>query len=177
MSSDVTYPRTTPKIMNLIPYQSQSHDASELTDKLDQLLLDYEIYHRNLRKIHWDQSLRPFLDFSDKLNKLYNIVDGSKHAVAENLLSLGGQPDLQNIEVAHLLPNTRVNALSEVRSFEGAIRGILQNSQSLQEEVKEVFMLATQLGESQTQQLMISLNQQLTFTLAIFNGVRLAQLN
>ena len=165
------------KDMDLIRYQPSSDESGQLTAKLDQLLTDYEIYHRNLRRIHWDQSLRPFLDFTDKLDKLYHIVDNSKHAVAENLLSLGGQPDLKNIEIAHLLPNTRINALMEICTFEEATQGILQNSHALQEEVKEVFMLATQLSETGTQQLMVALNQQLMFTQAVFNGVRLAQLN
>ena len=163
--------------MDLIRYQQHPDGTEQLTEKLDQLLTDYEIYHRNLRRIHWDQSLRPFINFSDKLNKLYHITDQSKNAVAETLLSLGGKPDLKNIEVAHLLPQTRVHALAEVRSFEEAVGAILQNSQTLLHEVKEVFFLAASLEEKSTQQLMANLSQQLAFTLAVFNGARLAQLN
>ncbi len=163
--------------MDLIRSQSFSGDAQDLVNKVDGLLTDYEIYHRNLRRLHWDQSLRPFLDFSDKLEKLYHVADDSKHALAEQLMSLGGAPDLQNIDVAHLLPQTRLNALREVRGFDDAIRSILQNSSSLLEEVKEVFMLATELNEGATQQLMTGLMNQLGFTMAVFNGVRLAHLN
>jgi starvation-inducible DNA-binding protein len=163
--------------MDLIRQHSNPEGAVQLTEKLDNLLTDYEIYHRNLRRIHWDQSLRPFIDFSSKLDQLYHIADNSKNEIAENLLSLGGTPDLKNIEVAHLLPQTRVNALTEVRNFETAVNSIMQNSAQLLEEVKEVFLLAAHLGEQRTQQLMVGLSQQLTFTVAIFNGVRMAQFN
>jgi len=163
--------------MSLIRYQSNPEDASQLVERLDGLLTDYELYHRNLRRIHWDQGLRAFLDFNDKLTKLYHITDNSKHQVAETLIALGGQPDLSDIEVAHLLPTTRIQALSEVRDFETATHSIVQNSQTLLEEVKEVFYLAAELQEPNTQQLMNMLAQQLRFTAAIFNGVRLAQLN
>lgn len=163
--------------MNLIRYQQDPEGHTHLVEKLDGLLTDYELYHRNLRRIHWDQRLRPYLDFNDKLTKLYHIADNSKHQIAETLMALGGEPDLKNIEVAHLLPQTRVNALTEVRGFDEATRAIVQNSYQLLQEVKEIFYLATELGEPNTQQLMSMLSQQLGFTVGIFNGVRLAQLN
>jgi DNA-binding ferritin-like protein len=163
--------------MDLIRYQSQPEGSAKLTQKLDGLLTDYELYHRNLRRIHWDQKLRPFLDFNEKLTRLYHIADNSKHEIAENLLSLGGEPDLKNMEVAHLLPHTHVNALSEVRDFDHATRTVVQNSYELLQVVRDVMLLAAELREGNTQKLMAGLAHQLTFTIAIFNGVRLAQLN
>lgn len=163
--------------MNLIRYQGNPDGQAQLTQKLDGLLTDYELYHRNLRRIHWDQKLRPYLDFNDKLSRLYQIADHSKNEIAENLLALGGEPDLQNIEVAHLLPERRVNAITQVHDFDQATRTVIQNSHQLLQEVREIFFLAAELNEQHTQQLMAGLAQQLSFTVGIFNGVRLAQLN
>lgn len=147
----------------------------DLAEKLDELLVDYQQYHLNVRKIHWDVKMRPFLDFSEKLNILYNVTDQNTDILAEKIVSLGFSPNAEGQELA--LMKSRLHPIPRPENVEQSIFAIIQMSQELLVTVDEVFYTAASYEEKQTMFLMKSLAQQLKFTIWAFSSVRAAMSN
>jgi starvation-inducible DNA-binding protein len=147
-----------------------------LAEKLDELLVDYEAYHQNLKQIHWNQRLRPYLDLTRKVGHLYEVTENNKQLIANQLLSLGYNPTLTDTPAMGLM-RTGVSALSEVRNLEDAVFGIIRNSREMLQRIEEVFYLAAEYDEKQTMLLMQHMAQQLSFAIGVFASLRLATYN
>lgn len=147
----------------------------DLAEKLDELLLDYQQYSRNVRKIHWDAKLRPYLDFSEKLDILYNVTDQNTRVLAEKILNLGYSPSTQPEDTA--LFKSRLHPIPKPENLDQSIFAIIRMSQELLETVDEVFYTAASYEEEQSMYLMKSLGQQLKFTIWVFSSVRAAMNN
>ena len=163
--------------MQLIPYNQLSPEGKEnLAVALDELLIDYQIYHENIQKIHWDQQYRSYLDLSQKVEILYKVTDANKQVLAEKILELGKNPTSLN-QGSVALMKSRMSQLQEVQNFDEAIFAIVQSSGQLLETVQEVFYLAAEYDEKQTMAMMNRLAQQLHFTIWVFSSVRSAMNN
>lgn len=169
--------------MELVRHSSLNPEhAGQLVEKLDTLLADYETYTHNIRNIHWNPRLRPHLDLSEKVSRLYYFAGQSKEAIAERIISLGYAPGQMAYEHEMDFSDMddkpmRINKVREVRNYDGAIYAIIHTSQELLEEVKEVFLLAASYKEKDTIELTGNLAQQLLFTIGIFAATRLASQN
>lgn len=164
--------------MDLTNYQPMNPDAEEqLIDKLDDLLTNYEVYHNNIRKIHWAPELRPFLDLNAKVTFLYNVSRGSRDELAEVITTKGYQPSVGQEQPSFLPIQTSIQALQEVPTFEEAIFHLVRSSKELLDQVKDLIILATELKDQETLGLMTNLAHQLSLTTIVFSSVRLAQLN
>jgi len=147
----------------------------DLAEKLDGLLLDYQQYHQNVRKIHWDPKLRPFLDFSDKLDILYNVSNHNTNVLAEEIMNLGFSPSESGSALA--VVKSRIHPMPRPENLEQSIFSIIQMSKELLATVDEVFYTAASYEEEHSMFLMKTLAQQLKFTIWVFSSVRSAVSN
>ena len=164
--------------MDLIPYNDSlsSDGAQEIGRRLNILLANYQIYQRNLRKISWNRRLRGFLDLNDKVERIYNLSQFNINQIAERVIHYGEEPMVA--DAPSLLPAVvKLQALQEVRGFEEAIYAVINLSNQLLEEAKEVFLIAAEYEEETTMAMMTQLGHQMTMTIAVFTGIRLAQMN
>lgn len=151
--------------------------AQELAEKLDGLLADYQLYHQNVRKIYWEPRLRPFLDFTEKMDRLNEYTHHSKQDIAEQIVMLGQAPTSTAVDSTTALIRNRITTLEKVSGFEQSIWTIIKGARELLVSVKEVFVLAADLQEEHTMELMQRLAAQLSIAIGIFSSVRAAQLN
>lgn len=163
--------------MDLIPYNPiNPQEGEELAEKLNELLVDYQIYQKNLLSLHWNRSLKGFLDLSDKIHKMNQLSNFNIEQIAGKIMNMGYEPTV--FDQPSLLPvTTRVRSIAKVTSFEEAISTIIYTSNQLLETVKEVFYTAAEIEEKQTMVMMQHLAHQLSFAIGVFTGVRLAQMN
>lgn len=164
--------------MELIRYEGLNPEgAEELAQKLDELLAEYHVYESNLHKIHYDRKLRPFLDLSEKVSRLYGLTQHNRNHIAEQVLRLGFQPTDYSLHNTQALIKTSVSQIQHINGFEGAVFSLLHTSHQLLDSVKEVFYLSAELKEKNTMAIMGQLAQQLTFAIGILASVRLAHMN
>ncbi|WP_143962408.1 Dps family protein [Litoribacter populi] len=70
----------------------QVKESKVLTEKLNSLLANYEIYYQNLRNFHWNVSGPNFFELHNKFEELYNSAIGAIDETAERILTLGERP-------------------------------------------------------------------------------------
>ena len=160
--------------MQLIPYQPEG--SEEIADKMESLFAEYQIYEQNVQKIMWEPKLRPFLDFSEKVDRLYYFTHQNTHILAEQLMKWGHNPHSSSAEMMGL-SLTNVQAIGEVVNFDEAVASIITMSQQLLAEVQDVFYTAAAYEEKSSMELMARFAWQLNFAMSIFHQVRLAQNN
>ncbi|MDX1907876.1 MAG: hypothetical protein SF053_12655 [Bacteroidia bacterium] len=149
------------------------HEA--ITRQVGLLLEDYQVYQQYVQQLRWDRRLRPFLDFSGKIQQLYGAAEFGKTVVAEHLITMGHTPSVMG---STLLPSpSRMQVPAQVQHFDDAVRSILRATRQLLETVRETYMLATQYQDKRTAHLMAQLAQQLGIALTVFSGVRSAAYN
>jgi starvation-inducible DNA-binding protein len=163
--------------MELIRHPNLSPEQQDaLIQELDQLLAEYQTYQSNVRRIHWNPQLRPYLDFSNKIARLYQVTEANRHLIADTMIRMGAAPS--EPVLAGVLPVKRqVTQVMEIPAFEQAIGVILHTSRQMLELVRETFVLAAQYQHQPTMQLMNHLAQQLVFTIGVFSSERLAAFN
>lgn len=161
--------------MKLIKYHGLTPDESEaLSQSLDQLLSDYQVYRQNIRKMYWNVDLKPYLEFHHRLGQLYESTKVISNQVAGSILELGHNP---STEEGMFADKAQITALAQVTNFNDACLQIIQNSQELLHSVKEVFEIAAEYHEQSTMALMGQLARQLIFNIHFFNHMRMATLN
>jgi starvation-inducible DNA-binding protein len=67
-------------------------NAKELTEKLNDLLANYQLYYQNLRGFHWNISGPSFFELHRQFETMYTAAQLVIDDLAERILTLGGQP-------------------------------------------------------------------------------------
>jgi len=70
----------------------QVKESQELTQKLNTLLANYQVYYQNLRNFHWNVSGPNFFELHAKFEELYTTANESIDETAERILTLGARP-------------------------------------------------------------------------------------
>ena len=161
--------------MELIKYNGLTPEESEeLSQYLDHLLADYQVYRQNVRKMYWNVELKPYLDFHERLGQLYDSTRVVSNVVAETILGLGHNPSTTESE---FLAKTSVSILELDPNFDQTALMIVRNSQELLHSVKQTFEKAAEYHEEFTMALMSRLARQLVFNIQYFMQARMAMLN
>ena len=66
--------------------------ADELSEMLDDLLINYQIYYQNLRGFHWNIKGKEFFELHAKFEEFYNDARLKIDEIAERVLTLGHTP-------------------------------------------------------------------------------------
>lgn len=66
--------------------------TKKISDELQNLLADFQVYYTNLRGFHWNIKGQAFFEMHEAFEKMYDIVSDQVDEVAERILMLGGTP-------------------------------------------------------------------------------------
>ena len=92
--------------------------ATELTQRLNHLLADYQVFYQNLRGFHWNIKGREFFELHLKFEELYNDAVIKIDEIAERILTLEGEPLHTFTEYVNL------SDLTEEKGVTNGIEGI-----------------------------------------------------
>lgn len=125
--------------------------AVELTEKLNDLLANYQVYYQNLRGFHWNVKGRDFFELHLKFEELYNLAATSIDEIAERILTLDHIPmhSFSNyVNAAEIAESTNITKGTECV-------GIIQdNLNVLLKKEKSVLKLAEAADDQGTADLM-----------------------
>jgi starvation-inducible DNA-binding protein len=152
-----------------------SHEGAEaISESLDSLLTDYQVYHQNLRKLNWNHRLRLHLDLGRQLDTLYQEVDHGSDYLADRIMELGYDP---TTSPSTALLYTQLQPAEAVESFEEATRLVIQNAQQLLKQLQQTYQLAAEYKDQRTLVMLAELARFLHHTIWLFSAIRSAKLN
>ncbi|MEM6768120.1 MAG: ferritin-like domain-containing protein [Bacteroidota bacterium] len=149
-------------------------DSEILSEKLDVLLADYQVYQQNIRKLNWNPSIRPFFTLSESIEELQDAVFSHSEVIADKILMLGSTPS--TVDGNYLIKASLTIVEPEI-GYDEALKMIVLNSQQLLKTVREVYQVAEGLGEKFTMALMSQLARSLGGTIWHFSHLRMAHMN
>lgn len=121
--------------------------AHAVSEQLNQLLADYQIYYQNLRTLHWYAKGRTFFALHGKFEEYYNEASEVVDELAERILMLGGKP---THSFAQYIQASRLSETEAISDGTTAVNVVLANSEQLLDAVKETFKVAGDAGDEGT---------------------------
>ena len=99
--------------------------SKKLTENLNELLANFQVYYQNLRGLHWNIKGRAFFELHVKFEEFYTDSQEKIDMVAERILTLGGIP-LHTFEDYTTLAKVPIgkNVTSDVEAVELVVTSI-----------------------------------------------------
>ena len=141
--------------------------ASILSDKLNTLLADYQLFYQNLRGLHWNIKGKEFFELHLKFEELYDDAVIKVDEIAERILTLEGEP---------LHTFSDYLKVSEIKEEKGVTNGregvevIVKNFSVLIQREREILNLAGEADDEGTDSLMSDYITQTEKTLWMLNA-------
>jgi starvation-inducible DNA-binding protein len=121
--------------------------ASQLAEKLNELLANYQIFYMNVRGYHWNVKGPQFFELHAKFEELYTDLLTKVDEVAERILTLGHQPVHAYSDYVTM---SRIAEDKNVQDGKACVRGTLQGFQTLIELQRELLSLASDADDEGT---------------------------
>ena len=134
-------------------------NANTLTvDRLNQLLINYQVHYQNLRLFHWNVKGPFFFVLHDKFEELYRDAAEKIDEIAERVLSLEGTPkgSLNNI-----VNNADVESYAEEAEANDMVKAIITGNKKLILNLTSVLEAASEEKDEGTIDLFTSYIQEL----------------
>lgn len=128
-----------------------SHHATQLADKLNDLLANYMIFYQNTRGLHWNIKGEKFFELHLKFEELYNNLLTKVDEIAERTLTLGGIP-LHTFD--DYSSNSNIRPVKNVTRADEAVRTLLDAFQILILKQRELLDLSNEANDEGTNALM-----------------------
>lgn len=125
--------------------------ASELAEKLNNLLANYQVFYMNTRGFHWNIKGRKFFELHLKFEELYNDLVIKVDEIAERILTLEATPMHTFTEYLKISDIKETNHISE---GDAAIKNILETFKTLLIKQREILALAAETDDEGTIALM-----------------------
>jgi starvation-inducible DNA-binding protein len=122
-------------------------NASQLAERLNELLANYQIFYMNVRGYHWNVKGRQFFQLHEKFEELYTDLLTKVDEVAERILTLGHQPVHAYSDYVKI---AKIQEDKDVQDGETCVRGVLKGFQSLIELQRELLSLASNVDDEGT---------------------------
>ncbi|MBI1184147.1 DNA starvation/stationary phase protection protein [bacterium] len=123
----------------------------ELSEKLNDLLANFQVYYQNLRGFHWNIKGRDFFELHVKFEELYTEAAQSVDEIAERILTLDHIPmhSFSNyVNVADIEEATNITKGQE------CVKHIHENVQVLIKKEKSILKMAEEADDQGTADLM-----------------------
>ena len=129
-----------------------------VVDKLNQLLINYQVHYQNLRLFHWNVKGPLFFTLHEKFEELYIDAATKIDEVAERVLALDGTPkgSLKNI-----LSNADIESRDDVLEANDMVQEIVNANITLIQNLDEVLKQANRVGDEGTTDIFTSYIQEL----------------
>ena len=121
--------------------------ASQLAEKLNELLANYQIFYMNVRGYHWNVKGPQFFQLHEKFEELYTDLLTKVDEVAERILTLGHQPVHAYSDYVTM---SRIAEEKNVTDGEACVRGTLKGFQTLIELQRDILSLASDADDEGT---------------------------
>ncbi|MBY5926350.1 MULTISPECIES: Dps family protein [Halomonas] len=121
--------------------------ASDLANKLNELLANYQIFYMNVRGYHWNVKGPNFFELHEKFEEFYTDLLVKVDEVAERILTLGHKPVHAYSDYTTL---SRIGEDKDVHDGEACVRGVLQGYQQLIELQREILSVASDADDEGT---------------------------
>jgi starvation-inducible DNA-binding protein len=128
-----------------------SKKAEMLSDKLNLLLSNYQIFYMNTRGFHWNIKGEKFFELHLKFEELYNDLFLKIDEVAERILTLGHTPFHS---YSDYLTNSKVEEMHHVTDAKGTVKGVLEAFGIILKLEREILELAADANDEGTNSLM-----------------------
>ena len=116
-------------------------DASEIIEKLNNLLSSYHMYYINVRGYHWNVKGEHFFTLHPKFEELYTVLQIQIDEIAERILTLGGTPLHAYSDFAQ---HTSISEDKNVKDGTACVNAVVTGLQVLIEEQRAVSTLAVE---------------------------------
>lgn len=125
--------------------------SKQLSEKLNLLLANYQVFYINARGFHWNIKGEKFFELHAKFEELYNDLLVKVDEIAERILTLGHTP-------LHTFSDyTAISNIKEAKNVSGgkeAMQNILQSFTTLIQVQREIADTAGDTGDEGTSALM-----------------------
>ncbi|MCC5882687.1 MAG: DNA starvation/stationary phase protection protein [Halomonas sp.] len=121
--------------------------ASQLAEKLNALLANYQIFYMNVRGYHWNVKGPQFFELHTKFEELYTDLLTKVDEVAERILTLGHTPVHAYSDYVSM---AQIREDKDVHDGKACVRGVLKGYQTLIELQREVLALASDADDEGT---------------------------
>jgi starvation-inducible DNA-binding protein len=125
--------------------------AGKISEGLNQLLANYQIFYQNLRGFHWNIKGENFFELHLKFEELYTEANTSIDEIAERVLTLGATP---THSFSDYINAAQIEEVKNVSSGKTAIETIVKNFQVLIELERELLELSGDANDEGTNSLM-----------------------
>jgi len=125
--------------------------SSDLSDKLNELLANYQIFYMNARGFHWNIKGEKFFELHTKFEELYNDSLVKIDEIAERILTLGFTPLHNYADYSEL---SKIKAAKNVSGGTEAVQAILDGYEVLLPLEREVLEMAGDSSDEGTNALM-----------------------
>ena len=126
-------------------------EAKVLSEKLNALLADYQLFYQNLRGLHWNIKGREFFELHVKFEEYYDDAVVKVDEIAERILTLEGEP-------LHTFSDyLKVSEIKEEKGIVDGVKGIkiiINNFSTLILKEREILSLAGDADDEGTASLM-----------------------
>lgn len=133
------------KTLDFIKLNEQG--AQNVSNSLQLLLADFQVYYTNLRSFHWNIKGRGFFQLHSQFEKMYDDAADKVDEIAERILMLGGVPENK---FSNYLKVARIAEVGAVSDTDEAVENILKTIAHLIAEERKVLAMAADLNDEVT---------------------------
>ncbi len=141
--------------------------VSSITEKLNVLLADVQVFYMNVRGFHWNIKGNRFFLLHEKFENLYDELADNADEIAERILMLGGVP-------VHAFSDYLITAhLSEKKNLENdeeTVANVLDSIGVLLAEEREIMSIAAEKGDDGTVDLLTGMISSQEKTVWMYNA-------
>ncbi len=128
-----------------------STKATQLAEKLNELLANYSLFYQNTRGYHWNIKGEKFFELHLKFEELYNDLLLKVDEVAERILTLGHSPNHNYSDYKKI---SKITESTKVSDGITAVKEILNSFQTVILLQREILSLSAEAGDEGTNALM-----------------------
>ncbi len=125
--------------------------ASELAEKLNTLLANYQLFYVNSRALHWNIKGEKFFELHQKFEELYLDSFEKVDEIAERILTLGHTP-LHTF--TDYLKIAKIKEAAHISGARESVETVLEGHKTLLEIEREILELSGDLNDEGTNALM-----------------------
>lgn len=141
--------------------------SNQLIEELNQLLSDFHLYYQNSRGAHWNIKGPRFFELHAKFEELYTEALTNIDEIAERILTIGGRP-FHALET--YLEHSNIKSVKDESNDESLVNMIVDNLNTLIGQENKIKEIASDMGDNETEDMMIGLVNVQEKTLWMFNS-------
>ena len=141
--------------------------ANQLSEKLNDLLANYQLFYQNLRGLHWNIKGKEFFELHLKFEELYDDAILKIDEIAERILTLEGEP-LHTF--SDYLKKAEIKEAKGISKGQEGVETVVHNFTTLISKERHILALASEANDEGTVTLMSDYISQTEKTIWMLNA-------